>query len=99
MKKCVTEPPAVWYTKNTNQLQKRRCVITEAVRNRFVWVLAAVAMVLALAVLPVGAESVDYAQTLDRLDRLQTMAQQYMEEKGSSADPVDLTLGFTRVGG
>ena len=73
-------------------------MITEAVRNRFVWVLAAVAMVLALAVLPVGADSVDYAQTLDRLDRLQTLAQQYMEEKGSSADPVDLTLGFTRVG-
>ena len=73
-------------------------MITEAIRNRFVWVLAAVAMVLALAALPVGAESVDYAQTLDRLDRLQTLAQQYVEEKGSSADPVDLTLGFTRVG-
>lgn len=53
-------------------------MITEAVRNRFVWVLAAAAMVLALAVLPVGAESVDYAQTLDRLDRLQTLAQQYV---------------------
>ena len=73
-------------------------MITEAIRNRIVQVILAAAVVLMLAVLPAGAESEDFDQTMDRLDRLQTLAEQYIKEQGNNADPIDLTLGFTRVG-
>ena len=51
-----------------------------------------------LLALPAKAESADYEATLDRLGRLQALAEQYIEEKNSGDDPIDLTLSFTRVG-
>lgn len=53
---------------------------------------------LVLLALPAKAESADYETTLDRLGRLQALAEQYIEEKNSGDDPIDLTLSFTRVG-
>lgn len=62
------------------------------------WVITGVLALLVLLALPAKAESADYETTLDRLDRLQALAEQYIEEKNSGDDPIDLTLSFTRVG-
>ena len=75
-----------------------RCVVTEAIRNRMVWGVIGLLMLLCLLALPAKAESADYETTLDRLNRLQTLAETYIEEKNSGDDPIDLTLSFTRVG-
>ena len=58
----------------------------------------AILSLLVLLALPAKAESADYETTLDRLGRLQALAEQYIEEKNSGDDPIDLTLSFTRVG-
>ena len=63
-----------------------------------VWVITGVLALLVLLALPAKAESADYETTLDRLGRLQALAEQYIEEKNSGDDPIDLTLSFTRVG-
>lgn len=75
-----------------------RCMVTEAIRSRMVWVITGVLALLVLLALPAKAESADYETTLDRLGRLQALAEQYIEEKNSGDDPIDLTLSFTRVG-
>ena len=75
-----------------------RCMVTEAIRSRMVWVITGVLALLVLLALPAKAESADYETTLDRWDRLQALAEQYIEEKNSGDDPIDLTLSFTRVG-
>lgn len=72
-------------------------MVTKAVRSHLGWVFGVLALCLLLA-LPAKADSADYEATLDRLDRLQTLAEQYIEEQDSTGDPIDLTLGFTRVG-
>ena len=58
-----------------------RCVVTEAIRSRMVWVITGVLALLVLLALPVKAESADYETTLDRLSRLQTLAEQYIKEQ------------------
>ena len=74
-------------------------MVTEAIRSRMVWVITGVLALLVLLALPgQKAESADYETTLDRLGRLQALAEQYIEEKNSGDDPIDLTLSFTRVG-
>ncbi len=73
-------------------------MVTEAIRSRMVWVITGVLALLVLLALPAKAESADYETTLDRLGRLQALAEQYIEEKNSGDDPIDLTLSFTRVG-
>lgn len=75
-----------------------RCMVTEVIRSRMVWVITGVLALLVLLALPAKAESADYETTLDRLGRLQALAEQYIEEKNSGDDPIDLTLSFTRVG-
>ena len=75
-----------------------RCMVTEAIRSRMVWVITGALALLVLLALPAKAESADYETTLDRLGRLQALAEQYIEEKNSGDDPIDLTLSFTRVG-
>lgn len=40
----------------------------------------------------------DYNTVLDRLDRLQALANSYVETEDSSADPIVLTLSYTRTG-
>ena len=73
-------------------------MVTEVIRSRMVWVITGVLALLVLLALPAKAESADYETTLDRLGRLQALAEQYIEEKNSGDDPIDLTLSFTRVG-
>ena len=60
-----------------------RCMVTEAIRSRMVWVITGVLALLVLLALPAKAESADYETTLDRLGRLQALAEQYIEEKNS----------------
>ena len=60
-----------------------RCMVTEAIRSRMVWVITGVLALLVLLALPAKAESADYETTLGRLDRLQALAEQYIEEKNS----------------
>ena len=74
-----------------------RCMVTEVIRSRMVWVITgvlALLVLLALLALPAKAESADYETTLDRLGRLQALAEQYIEEKNSGDDPIDLTLSL-----
>ena len=40
----------------------------------------------------------DYNTVLDRLGRLQALANSYVETEDSSADPIVLTLSYTRTG-
>ncbi|MEE0800601.1 MAG: hypothetical protein U0L91_04905 [Gemmiger sp.] len=73
-------------------------MVTKATLTR--WLLAVVcvmALTVVLAV-PALAEDADYEETLDRLSRLQNLAEQYVQEQNTDDDPIDLTLGFTRVG-
>ena len=58
-------------------------MVTEAIRSRMVWVITGVLALLVLLALPAKAESADYETTLDRLGRLQALAEQYIEEKNS----------------
>ena len=51
-----------------------RCMVTEAIRSRMVWVITGVLALLVLLALPAKAESADYETTLDRLGRLQALA-------------------------
>ena len=59
------------------------CMVTEAIRSRMVWVITGVLALLVLLALPAKAESADYETTLDRLGRLQALAEQNIEEKNS----------------
>lgn len=56
-------------------------MVTEAIRSRMVWVITGVLALLVLLALPAKAESADYETTLDRLGRLQALAEQYIERK------------------
>ena len=40
----------------------------------------------------------DYNTVLDRLGRLQALANSYVETEDSSADPIVLALSYTRTG-
>ena len=59
---------------------------------------AAAALLLWLA-LPLSAKAADYDTTLSRLDELQTLAESYIAEQNNGADPMLLTLSYTRGGG
>ena len=58
---------------------------------------AAAALLLVLA-LPASARAADYDTTLTQLDELQTLAETYVQEQNTGADPVLLTLAYTRGG-
>lgn len=81
------------------QFGYRECWIT---RTRGTWGLTALCGALAALLLLIFAPAAhaegDYDETLDRLGRLQALAGSYAEEVDSSADPVVLTLAYTRVG-
>ena len=49
--------------------------------------------------LPLSAKAADYDTTLSRLDELQTLAESYIAEQNNGADPMLLTLSYTRGGG
>ena len=51
-----------------------------------------------LGVLAMPAAAADYDTTLDGLSRLQTLAQTYISENASDADPIEMTLSYTRTG-
>ena len=71
-----------------------RCMVTEAIRSRMVWVITGVLTLLVLLALPAKAESADYETTLDRLGRLQALANSYVETEDSSADPIVLMTAY-----
>ncbi len=48
------------------------------------------------AALPAHAE--DYDTVLDRLSRLQALAQEYSASQADTPDPIELTLAYTRTG-
>ena len=48
--------------------------------------------------LAMPAAAADYDTTLDGLSRLQTLAQTYISENASDADPIEMTLSYTRTG-
>ena len=48
--------------------------------------------------LPCVAHAADYETTLTQLDALQTLAETYVEEQNTGADPILLTLAYTRGG-
>lgn len=48
----------------------------------------ALLVLLALLALPAKAESADYETTLDRLGRLQALAEQYIEERTAAMTPL-----------
>ena len=48
------------------------------------------------AALPAHAE--DYDTVLDRLSRLQALAQEYSAGQADTPDPIELTLAYTRTG-
>ena len=58
--------------------------------------LAMFALLAAFVTLPVHA--VDYDTVLDRLSALQARAEEYIAQSGSNADPIELTLAYTRTG-
>ena len=52
-----------------------------------------------LGVLAMPAAAADYDTTLDGLSRLQTLAQTYISENASDADPIEMTLSYTITAG
>ncbi|MDD4850276.1 MAG: hypothetical protein PHO10_06195 [Gemmiger sp.] len=65
-------------------------------RSRFLGVLALLVLVFGLCAMPANAQ--DYDTVLAQLGELQTLADTFIAEKGTQADPVVLTLSYTRVG-
>ena len=56
-------------------------------------------MLLALLVLAPGARAEgDYETVLDQLGRLQALANQFVADQSPDADPIELTLSYTRTG-
>lgn len=77
-----------------------RCLTTITNINRLGCALAGAAAALLLwLALPLSAKAADYDTTLSRLDELQTLAESYIAEQNNGADPMLLTLSYTRGGG
>ena len=77
----------------------RRCLTTNSIANRMPRLLAMLFVLLGLfcaAALPAHAE--DYDTVLDRLSRLQALAQEYSAGQADTPDPIELTLAYTRTG-
>lgn len=60
--------------------------------------LGLLAAVLLVCFAPAAHAEGSYDETLDRLARLQTLANSYVAERNADADPIVLTLAYTRVG-
>lgn len=57
-----------------------------------------IAALLLILLAPAAHAEGTYDETLDRLDRLQQLAERYAEEQSPESDPIVLTLAYTRVG-
>ena len=89
----------VWYTiKVTNRKQPWRCLTTHFDTIRLPRLLCLLGFVLALFLWAAPrAAAEDYDATLDRLSRLQELANDYAADH-DDADPILLTLSYTRTG-
>lgn len=57
-----------------------------------------IAALLLILLAPAARAEGSYDEALDRLDRLQQLAERYVEERSAESDPIVLTLAYTRVG-
>ena len=62
------------------------------------WLAGGAAAVALLLAAPLPARAADYDTTLAQLDELQTLAETYVQEQDSGADPLLLALSYTRSG-
>ena len=97
-KKSVTNRVELCYT-FLYILKYRECWITQTVRKGAFFALWGLLAALLLTVFaPAAHAEGEYDTVLDRLGRLQTLANTFVEQVDPSADPMVLTLAYTRVG-
>ena len=97
-KKSVTNQVELCYT-FLYILKYRECWITQTVRKGAFFALWGLLAALLLTVFtPAAHAEGEYDTVLDRLGRLQTLANTFVEQVDPSADPMVLTLAYTRVG-
>ena len=99
----MTRGIALWYNnfKNykTETKGRWRCFTTHSIQCNKLRLLLLSGLVLCLLILTAPHTFADeYSTTLDRLGRLQALANSYVETEDTEADPIVLTLSYTRTG-
>lgn len=85
----------MWYTEKQSFQTNTEVFPTQSKRSCLLGLLTAL---LLLLFAPAAYAQSDYEAALDRLDRLQNLAESYVSEQSPESDPIVLTLAYTRVG-